>query len=216
MAYTLQDVWDEALLIYGLPATDGYLAPIEVRRLLVSKAQRDVASQIDWPELAVEDSFTIADGDESPFTLPASENFLRLKWVYITGDSDVLLPKQRQELLPLEDPSVGTGSRYYAVGSDGLGKLQLWLSPNPRVGKVVRYSYIRKPPALSNPTDQLLIPDHLSEVVVARVCYLIALRKGDMDRAPMLLSEYKDTLAALRDEAIVQRGPTLPKLRGDW
>lgn len=209
----MQDVWDEALVLVGWDADDGYLSPAVVRRTLVSRAQRDVASVIDWPELAVEGTLTYT-GDP-PYDLPASENFLRLRWVYVDSDPDVLMPKQRQEMLEFDSLPVGRPG-YYSVGSNGLGGLQLYLSPRPQEGLTIRYSYIRKPDNLANPTDPMLIPDHLIEAVVARTMYYMAIRKGDAERAGVLLSDYNDTLEKLRDEAITQRGPTVPRVRQDW
>lgn len=210
---TLQNVWDKALLLYGLPADDGYLSPIEVRRTIVSVAQRDVASEIDWPELEVEGTLTIA-GDP-PFALPAAENFMRIAWVYIDGNEDVMVSKQRRELLPYETEGFGA-TQYFAANADGLGQLQLWLAPKPRLGTVIRYAYIRKPDDLSNPTDQLLIPDHLIEAVIHRVMYYVAMLKGDLDRATVLSGQFERTLDKLRDEAVIKKGPSLPRTRKDW
>lgn len=213
MPYTLQDVWDEALVLVGWDPDDGYLSPAVVRRTLVSKAQRDVAAELDWPELTVESTLTYT-GDP-PYELPGSENFLRLKWVFVDGDSEPLRPKQRTELLRYEGNPAGQPS-WFAVGGNGLGGLQLWLSSKPREGLTIRYGYVRKPENLANPTDPLLVPDHLMEAVIARTMYYMALRKGDTDRAGVLLSDYESTLDDLRDEAIVQRGPAVPSTRDDW
>lgn len=214
---TLDDVWQAALIRIGLPEEDGYLDDQAVKRTLVSKAQRDVASRIDWPELAVETTYTI-DGTD-PLDLPADENFLRLNWVAYeptTSESYQLLPKARKDLVAFDSHDQGNNTRYYAVTSDGLGQLQLRVSPAPRDGAVIRISYVRKPSDLLNDTDPLLIPDHIIEAVELRTAVLIALRKGDIDRASIFKSEYDDSMRFLNDEVVSHRGPYLPRTRQDW
>lgn len=219
MSYTLDDVWQEALLRVGLPETDGYLTQ-DFKRVAVSTAQRDVASHVDWPELAVESTFTV-DSD-GPYDLPAMENFLRLQWVAVehgTGvatRSTLLQPKQRRDLLPYDNtPPSNQSSHYYSVVSDGLGSLKLWIAPRPADDEVVRYSYIRKPSVIYNDADALLIPDHLIEAVIVRAMYHIAIRKGDIERASELRGEWQDTLRFLKDEVLTSRGPIRPRTRED-
>lgn len=219
MSYTLADVWNEALLRIGLPEDDGYLTQ-EFKRVAVSTAQRDVAAQVDWPELAVEATLTVAGSP--PYDLPALENFLRLQWVAVEhGEgvatrSTVLIPKQRRDLLAYDNVAASTQqARYYAVVSDGLGALKLWIAPRPADDEVVRYSYIRKPSTIFNDTDELLVPDHLTEAVVIRTMYHIAVRKGDLDRAGDARAEWQDTLRFLKDEVLTSRGPMRPRTRED-
>lgn len=214
MSLTLGDAWDAAVLRIGLPDDDGYLTQ-EFKRMAVSTAQRDVASQVDWPELAVETTFTV--DDDPPYDLPALENFLRLQWVAVepaSGTPVLLIPKQRRELLAWDDADAGY-ARYYAVVSDGLGSLKLWIAPRPRDDEVVRYSYIRKPSPIQNDTDALLVPDHLVEAIVVRTMYHIAVRKGDLDRAAEARVEWNEQLRFLKDEVLTGRGPILPKVRQD-
>lgn len=219
MSYTLADVWDEALLRIGLPEDDGYLTQ-GFKRVAVSTAQRDVASQVDWPELAVEMEFTVS-GDP-PYDLPAMENFLRLQWVAVehgTGTAtqvNLLLPKQRRELLQYDHQTASPNTaRYYSVVSDGLGQLQLHIAPRPADDEVVRLSYIRKPTKISNDTDELIVPDHLIEAVVIRTMYHVAVRKGDLDRAAEARNEWMEQLRYLKDEVLTSRGPMRPKTRED-
>lgn len=219
MSETLASVWEAALLRYGLPADDGYLTQ-EFKRTAVSTAQRDIAGKVDWPELAVETTFTV-DADP-PYDLPATENFVRLQWVAVeTGSGTAtsvreLIPKQRRELLQLDQEEASRSTaRYYAVVSDGLGQLKLWISPRPADDEVVRYSYIRKPAKIYNDADALLIPDHLVEAVIVRTMYHIAIRKGDIDRAQEHRGELNDMLLDLRDEVLTSRGPLRPKVRQD-
>jgi hypothetical protein len=199
MSLTLADAWDAALLRIGLPEDDGYLTQ-EFKRMAVSTAQRDVASQVDWPELAVENTF------------------LRLQWVAVEHETDatptLLLPKQRRELLQYDNQDPGY-ARYYAIVSDGLGSLKLWIAPRPRDDEVIRYSYIRKPSPIQNDTDTLIVPDHLVEAIVVRTMYHIAIRKGDMDRAAEMRVEWQEMLRFLKDEVLTSRGPLLPKVRQD-
>lgn len=212
---TLADAWDAAILRIGLPDDDGYLTQ-EFKRMAVSTAQRDVASQVDWPELSVETTFTVS-GDP-PYDLPALENFLRLQWVAVEPEGDaspnLLIPKQRRELLGYDNQDPGY-ARYYSVVSDGLGSLKLWIAPRPRDDEVVRYSYIRKPSPIANDTDELLVPDHLVEAIVIRTMYHIAIRKGDLERASIVQAEWQDQLRFLKDEVLTSRGPILPKVRQD-
>jgi hypothetical protein len=215
MSLTLADAWDAALLRIGLPEDDGYLTQ-EFKRMAVSTAQRDVASQVDWPELAGENTFTV--DDDPPYDLPALENFLRLQWVAVEHETDatptLLLPKQRRELLQYDNQDPGY-ARYYAIVSDGLGSLKLWIAPRPRDDEVIRYSYIRKPSPIQNDTDTLIVPDHLVEAIVVRTMYHIAIRKGDMDRAAEMRVEWQEMLRFLKDEVLTSRGPLLPKVRQD-
>lgn len=213
----MDDVWQNALIRIGLPEGDGYLDDQDVKRRIVSAAQRDVASRIDWPELAVETTFTI-DGTD-PLDLPADENFLRLNWVAFepsANESYQLAPKARKDMVAWDSHPQGSNTRYYAVTSDGLGQLQLRLSPAPRDGATIRISYQRKPGDLLNDTDPLLIPDHLIEAVELRTVVLMALRKGDIDRANIFKGEYEDALRYLLDEVVSHRGPLLPSTRQDW
>lgn len=219
MSQTLADVWDAALLRIGLPSDDGYWTQA-FKRLAVSTAQRDVASKVDWPELAVEETFTVA-GDP-PYDLPADENFLRLQWVAVehgTGTattSTLLIPKQRRDILQYdhESPSARS-SRYYSVVSDGFGQLVLWIAPRPPDDAVVRFAYMRKPAPISNDQDELLIPDHLIEAVTTRTMYHAAVRKGDLERAGAARDEYESEMRFLNDEVLTSRGPLRPRTRED-
>lgn len=213
----MDDVWQNALIRIGLPEDDGYLDDQNVKRRIVSAAQRDVASRIDWPELAVETTYTVSGTD--PLDLPADENFLRLNWVAYeptTSESYQLMPKHRKDLVAFDSHDQGNATRYYAVTSDGLGQLQLRVSPFPRDGATIRISYTRKPGDLLNDTDALLIPDHLIEAVELRTAVLMCLRKGDIDRASIFKGEYEDTMRYLNDEVVSHRGPLLPRTRQDW
>lgn len=221
MSETLDSVWQAAILRIGLPDDDGYLTQ-DFKRVAVSTAQRDVASQVDWPELAVETTITVGAGDTPPFDLPGLENFLRLQWVAVehgTGtatQTTLLLPRQRRDLLQWDHatPSA-SASRYYSVVSDGLGSLKLWVSPAPAEDEVIRFSYMRKPPQILNDADALLIPDHLVEAVVIRTMFHIAVRKGDLDRASVIRDLWEDALRYLKDEVLTSRGPMRPKTRED-
>lgn len=210
----MDDVWQAALVRIGLPSDDGYLDDQAVKRLLVSSAQRDVASEIDWPELAVESSFDVAADEENPWPLPGDEDFLRLQWVSV---NDILLQtRQRADLVQFDSWNATRSPSYYSVVSDGLGQLAIWISPTPREGVTVRYSYLRKPAKLYNDTDQLAVPDHVIEAVEQRTAYYMAVRKGDEDRAQRFEREYDRSLAKLKDEVLSSRGPRLPRVRQDW
>jgi hypothetical protein len=214
---TMADVWDAALVRIGLPSDDGYLDDQAVKRLLVSSAQRDVASEIDWPELAVETTFTIADGEVNPWPLPADEQFLRLQWVAVDGPyGGSLQARQRADLVQYDAWTGERSPSFYSVVSDGTGQLALWLSPSPRTGTVVRIAYTRKPAPVFNDTDQLLIPDHVIEAVEQRTAYYMAVRKGDEDRASRFEREYDRSMTKLKDEVLSSRGPRLPRVRQDW
>lgn len=219
MASTLDDVFQAALVRVGLPADDGYLSPADVKRWLVSTAQRDVAAEMDWPELHVETTLTIADGDTSPVPLYGAENFLRVGWValQIPGSTDMWLleSRQRKELIPYQSWTSGEGC-YYAVGSDGLGADVLHLAPFPQVGSTITLDYIRKPAPILNSTDQLLVPDHIIPLVEIRTAFLITVRKNNPQQGSGLLADYDRQLRILRDEANTVRGPIRPKVRQDW
>lgn len=213
---TVQDVYSAALIRLGLPADDGYVAPPDVMRTLVSTAHRDVASEMDWPELHVEGTFTVSA--DPPYALPAGANFIRLDWVYVLGSK--LRRKQREELFryQVNDSPVAQGepSTYYAVGVDDGGTRVLWIAPRPANGTVVTWSYLRKPPPVYNPTDQLVIPDHLIEAVVVRTAVLIVMMRDDTAQLPVWMAEYSTTLARLRDEDIDTGSVLLPRVRQDW
>lgn len=214
MASTMDDVWQAALVRIGLPADDGYLDDQAVKRLLVSSAQRDVAAEIDWPELAVESTFDVAADEVNPWPLPGDENFLRLQWVAAAGQ--LLQARQRADLVQFDNWAASNTPSAYSVVSDGTGQLALWISPTPKEGVTVRYSYLRKPAPVYNDTDQLLIPDHLIECVEQRTAYYMAVRKGDEDRAQRFEKEYDRSLNKLKDEVLSSRGPRIPRVRQDW
>lgn len=216
MSQTLADVWDAALLRLGLPEDDGYWSQ-EFKRLAVSTSQREVASRVDWPELAVETTITVADGDTNPFPLPGDENFLRLQWVSIDGTGGALLiPKQRRDTLMYDETEPSeAASRYYSVVSDGVGQLALWISPIPAVDEVIRISYMRKPAAINNDTDELQVADHMVEAIVLRTMYHAAIRKGDLDRAREVSQEFEVQMRTLNDEVLTSRGPLRPRVRQD-
>lgn len=219
MSETLQSVWEDALLRLGLPADDGYFTQ-DFKRVAVSTAQRDVATQVDWPELAVESTFTVSGGP--PYDLPQLENFLRLQWVALetgTGtatQSNLLIPKQRRDVIQYDHETASPNTaRYYSVVSDGLGALKLWIAPRPADDEVIRYAYMRKPSRIYNDSDALLIPDHLIEAVTIRTMYHAAVRKGDLDRAGESRAEWQDYLRYLKDEVLTSRGPLRPRVRQD-
>jgi hypothetical protein len=217
MASTMADVWDAALVRIGLPADDGYLDDQSVKRLLVSSAQRDVAAEIDWPELAVESTFTVAADEVNPWPLPADEDFLRLQWVALDGrNGGLLVAAQRADLVQYDILNPTLTPAYYAVVSDGLGQLALWLSPSPREDVTIRFSYLRKPARIYNDTDQLAIPDHLIEAVEQRTAYYMAVRKGDEGRATLFQAEYEKSMSKMKDEVLSSRGPRTPRVRQDW
>jgi hypothetical protein len=216
VSQTLADVWDAALLRLGLPEDDGYWSQ-EFKRLAVSTSQREVAARVDWPELAVETTITVADGDTNPFDLPGDENFLRLKWVSIdeTG-GNLLIPRDRRDTLQWDDQDASRGtSRYYSVVSDGLGQLALWISPIPAVDEVIRISYMRKPAPILNDTDELQVADHMVEAIVLRTMYHAAIRKGDLARASEVSGEFESQMRTLNDEVLTSRGPLRPRVRQD-
>jgi hypothetical protein len=207
-------VWDAALLRLGLPEDDGYWSQ-EFKRLAVSTSQREVASRVDWPELAVETTFTVS-GDP-PYDLPADENFLRLQWVSVDGTGGALLiPKQRRDTLMYDETEPSeAGSRYYSLVSDGVGQLALWISPRPADDEVVRLAYMRKPAAINNDTDELQVADHMVEAIVLRTMYHAAIRKGDLDRAREVSGEFEQQMKTLNDEVLTSRGPLRPRVRQD-
>lgn len=93
---------------------------------------------------------------------------------------------------------------------------EIYLVPTPSTVKAVTHVYTATEPALSDDSDEPLLPNEYADLLVVMASRIVSLRKRDLEMYTMLTSERNDWLAHMRDDVRRSAAPSRLKARNDW
>jgi hypothetical protein len=171
---------------------------------LINASLRQISIAEDWPWLQVTTTANTVAGTE---TISLAANCRKVvQMQYEHRDLRYVQFRDRHMYYAL------TG--YPSVFSESAGSYYIW--PTPDAVYTIQYSYYRTTEtALSADGDTPLLPDWAIDLLISKVCSLVARRNRDKDLENVFYAEYRQVLADIKDDIMrVTQGKT-PKRIGN-
>lgn len=173
---------------------------------LVNAAIRKLSLMHDWPWLIATDATWTATVAGTAGYTPASD---WRKTLYIVVDDDQLMQlKQPQDIWRYSQQD--GFPLFYTVEN---GTISLY--PNPDAVYNVRHVYVKTETALSNDTDEPLVPLWALDLVIELAAVLAAKRLRDRELAREMEAEFQYNLDSIKDDIRKTRQHPVPKHRTD-
>jgi len=186
----------------GLNANDANFTDA-ILLVLINAALRQISTVEDWPWMQVSTTAVTVANTE---TISLASNCRKVNQMqYEYRDLRYVQFRDRHLYYGL------TG--YPALFSEFAGSYYIW--PTPDAVYTINYTYYRTTEtALSAAGDSPLIPDWAIDLLIAKVCALVARRNRDKDLESVFYAEYRNALSDIRDDVMrVTQGKT-PKRVG--
>lgn len=170
---------------------------------LINAALRQISTVEDWPWMQVSTTAVTVAGTE---TITLAANCRKVNQMqYEYRDLRYVQFRDRHLYYGL------TG--YPALFSEFAGSYYIW--PKPDAVYTIDYTYYRlTEPTLAADGDSPLIPDWAIDLLISKVCSLVARRNRDKDLESVFYAEHRQILQDIRDDVMrVTQGKT-PKRVG--
>ena len=187
----LSDIRTSIRLRTGYGDTDPILSDT-VLTSLINDSLRRVSLKENWPWLDATGTANTVANTPSLTSLPANR---KVRWLRYQG---VEIPYTNPRNV-VDFYGQTTSIPYFYTEESGI----IVLLPTPSVVIPVEYGIVKdKDTVLVNGTDQPLMPDWATELLISDTCLLVARRKRDREMEKVYYAEFGITMSEILDECI--------------
>ena len=194
----------------GLSTSDTAVTDAILAKILFS-AQRKINAMHDWPWLHKTDATWTALTVDQTVYVPTTD--IAADWrktLHITVDgSQVLRPKQKQDILRYGDQQSGMPLFYAAEGNE------IVIAPAPDTAYTVNHEYIYIPAEVTSGATEFEIPEWAIDMLISQACIMVARRLRDSEMAKTFADDFAYSYVILKDDVRRTRQLPTPRHRND-
>ncbi len=189
----------------GIDSSDANVSDTVVTEF-VNSAARQVYSMKDWDWLFGSETITTVNG--TPSYTPAAD-WRKSDRIVDTEEQTVLLaitPHAAERFVDY----IGIPRFWYVEAG------QIHFVPTPTSVRTYKHVYIKAHTVLALDTDETMMPDDYIDLLIIKAAIMIAARMNNTSKHRLLMSEQRDMITALQDEASRSRATRITATRRDW